>query len=57
MSKIEELIQGHERIWFYLKNEKTKAQFVRDATALGCIYLNGDQLDIHKLLSHHGCSF
>ena len=42
MNKIEKLIQEHERVWFYLKDAETKAQFVRDATALGCIYLNGN---------------
>ena len=48
MNKIEKLIQEHERVWFYLKDAETKAQFVRDATALGCIYLNGNHLDIHN---------
>lgn len=48
MSKIEELIQGHERVWFYLKDEETKAQFVQEANELGCIYLNGEPLNIHN---------
>lgn len=48
MSKIEELIREHERVWFYLNSEETKARFVQDATALGCIYLNGEPLNIHN---------
>lgn len=46
MNKIEKLIQEHERIWFYLKDSETKAQFVKDATMLGCVYFNGEHLDI-----------
>ena len=48
MSKIEELIQGHKRVWFYLKDEQTKVRFVQDATALGCIYLNSEHLNIRN---------
>lgn len=48
MSKIEKLIQENERVWFYLRDEETKAQFVQDANALGCVYLNGDPLNIHN---------
>ena len=48
MNKIEKLIQEHERIWFYLKDSETKAQFLKDATMLGCVYFNGEHIDIHN---------
>lgn len=48
MNKIEKLIQEHEHVWFYLKDAETKARFVQDATALGCIYLNGEHLNIRN---------
>lgn len=46
MKKMEELIQNHARVWFYLKDRETKKQFVKEMTAMGCCYLNGDDLTL-----------
>ena len=48
MSKIEELIQKHERVWFYLNSEETMVRFIQDINALECIYPNGEPLNIHN---------
>ena len=48
MSKIEELLQKHACVWFYLNSEETKVRFIQDITALECMYPNGEPLDIHN---------
>jgi len=59
MNKMKNLIQKHERVWFYLKDLETKRKFVQEANAMGCWYLNGEPITLdncyHIMALHSGC--
>lgn len=44
MRTITQLLQEHERVWFYLQDKETEQAFVNELNAIGATYLNGKQV-------------
>lgn len=44
MRTINQLLQEHERVWFYLQDKETELAFVNELNAIGATYLNGNQV-------------
>ena len=50
MKTIQTLLDTGHRVWFYLRDKETEKLFVKELTAMGATYLNGD------LITEENCS-
>jgi len=48
MSKIKELLNEHERVWFYIENDETRIRFMQEVEKMGGRFLDGSEPKEHS---------